>query len=340
MNYYFILFIYCLFILNSVNAQDIYYQNEQKKIEDNLKSQKIKSKIIITYNPEYSKAEDSLYYKYDTYENIIEDREVGIGGYSDHDFIFKYKYDSKGNVIEKKTEEKRSPLNDETFIDSTKETFAYNDLSKLTEYKKYSEYDYLLYHENYLYDKPGNIIMEKEYGGGIDDSTKYVYNNAGKIIYKVRFEKLKSDTIRYHYTDSGYTIISPERIEKFNLKGDKTEDVNRLSTNTIIWNYDEKGRIIEESRMNQNHKPELHYVFKYDSFGNMYEEDFNDNIVTHNKYDSKGRKIESIATGTSFYQRIISTYDKHDNLTEAIVYNVKENQIPSYKVIYKYTFYK
>ncbi|MFZ4059319.1 MAG: hypothetical protein ACOYKE_14345 [Ferruginibacter sp.] len=167
---------------------------------------------------------------------------------------------------------------------------------------------------------------------------RYVYNQKGKMVEKSYYRadgSLYSIEI-YKYNDNGclseYKKVENNEIkENYTCKCDeksnvieKIESVDLIGTTTI--KYNDKGNVIEEFTDFHDGSP-FRVTYKYDEKGNNIENNMNNDIITTNKYDLTGNRIES----SNRYGYSIYKYDAKGNQIEtssykngALVYKCKD----------------
>lgn len=166
-----------------------------------------------------------------------------------------------------------------------------------------------------------------------------MYGSDGKILNRYTFEYENGNRVsEKQYSSTGELVV--ERKSNYDKHNNQIEEnifyyIPQLSIK-YTYEYDVKGNQIKATNYNLNGTVEDQWSFEYDSNGNRIKVTFNGTIITHFKYDDKGRLIE-----TKDYKGNIVTYkyanfEKNGNWRKQTVY---ENTISTEVIEREFTFY-
>lgn len=170
----------------------------------------------------------------------------------------------------------------------------------MTKVKKESatRYDYVLQDVNdedveivsypYLekvFDENGNLLKEISYdnSGAIQEHFVYKYDDRNRRIEAVNYydEEEVVETVRYYYGDV------EEPVEAYRVFADGSED-------SIIYSYDDEGRLLRKSTVNDEKEEEELEVWKFDDDREVFYEkqEYGDPVFREiQEYDADGRPV-------------------------------------------------
>lgn len=184
-----------------------------------------------------------------------------------------YEFDKEGRLVEKlKTFKIRGGR-----IDTSAQTFAYNDLDQLIQESTFESSGYSA--QRYEYDDSGRVVKQAFFRG--ENLSPYQYQlEKGKslAIKEEAFAYVQIDSLRYkrvYYNSNGAPY--KEGIVSYNEAGFKVSERMQFLAIERYWEvnfiYDEYGRLEEVNKTSRVFKTESSSSrFEYDEFGNVLSE--------------------------------------------------------------------
>lgn len=210
-------------------------------------------------------------------------------------FNYVYAFDREGQLSY--TFETRT---DDGSTDTTWNRYTYDDVGRLSVYRKSDQNGYLAIH--YTYDDKDRVIAEEHFTEMIDslgnvvrtlsfNKETYEYQEFDLQTKRTRFNNYNLPYMEefYNYNKDGYLV---ERIERIKMTGD---------VYTYHYAYNEQGKLSAIRKLsNKDPEPLEELKFKYDELGNLAEKHiYRKGVFTTDiqiVYNSRSRLLSSVIT--------------------------------------------
>jgi len=289
--------------------------------------------------------------RFDQKLESVNDKELSIVEYP----LSIKEYDKNQNLILESTWASNAML-------SEKFTYEYegNQLKKQCTFSGENE---IAETETYKYDNEGKLIESiLQYIDGSRDITTYVYNTEGQKISSKAIDE-DGDVSQqefWEYKDAkliSYQLVNEygeteiEQKMTYNIEGKtiRKDYFNSLEENEyyIIFEYDEKGALVLESKYGPTGKLREEKSYQYNSEGRIIlekTENAKETLVKEYKYDSAGNQIYSIEREEDDEITNFEVWRNYDDTgkqssSKVIIYGNGMGNDVQYEVKYEYEYY-